>query len=411
MTRLVVIGGSGASTPELAEALVAWPGGIARRPPLTVVLQGRSADKLALVAGAFRDRLGRDGSARIDVESTVDLERALDGADAVLNQVRIGGLAARAFDESFPRTWGIPGEETMGPGGLANALRTVPALAPTWEAVARHAPRALVVNLTNPSGIVVAVAARASGLAPVSVCDSPVTLTESIAGHLGRPLAEVRSRYLGCNHAGWWVAVDEIELAEVAGLATGISAEEVATVGALPAPYGRYYLAPDRIAAAQANGPTRAEQLQELEARLLVAYASASDSDGMDAPPRRGAVWYSKTVIPLFDAWWNGSAVPEILGLVADGSLPGIPAGVVVERATDVTAPGLLVPRPVPTLPPLPAAILTSHAAYEALVVEALSTGAPRRALVRALAANPMVHDLDRAAGLVDAILAGSPRG
>ncbi len=116
-------------------------------------------------------------------------------------------------------------------------------------------------------------------------------------------------------------------------------------------------------------------------------------------------------MVPLLDAWWNGSAVPQILGLVADGSLPGIPVGVVVERATDVTARGALCPRPAPALPPLPAAILSSHAAYEALVVEAISTGAPRRALVRALAANPMVHDLDRATGLVDAILAGSPRG
>ena len=407
MTRLVVLGGSGASTPELAEALTAWPGGVARRPPLMVVLQGRSADKLALVAGAFRERLVALGGPDIEVETSVDLERALVGADAVLNQVRVGGLAARAFDESFPRAFGIPGEETMGPGGFANALRTVPALAPTWAAVARHAPRALVVNLTNPSGIVVAVAARTAGLTPVSVCDSPVTLTESIAACLGRPLAEVRSQYLGCNHAGWWVAANETELAEVGEVATGISAEEVATVGALPAPYGRYYLAPDRIAAAQATGPTRAAQLQELEARQLKAYASGST----DAPPRRGAVWYSKAVVPLLDAWWNGSAVPEILGLVSDGSLPGIPAGVVVERATDVTARRALSPRPAPALPPLPAAILSSHAAYESLVVDALSTGAPRRALVRALATNRMVRDLDQAAGLVDTILAGSPGG
>jgi len=407
MARLVVLGGSGASTPELADALVAWPGGLARRPPLTIVLQGRSADKLAIVARAFRARLAGAGGPAVAVEESTDLGAALDGADVVLNQVRVGGLAARAFDETFPRPFGIPGEETMGPGGFANALRTVPALASTWEAVGRRAPRALVVNLTNPSGIVVAVAARGFGLDVVSVCDSPVTLTESVASRVGRPRADVRSRYLGCNHAGWWVAADDAELAAVAGLATGLTEEEVLTAGALPAPYGRYYLVPDRIVAAQANGPSRAEQLQELEARLLDAYAGA----GGEPAPRRGAAWYPKAVVPLLDAYWNGSSLPEVVGLVVDGSMPGIPSGVVVERAADVATPGAIVPLPAPTLPPLPAAVLSSHAAYEALVVEALSTGGSRRALVRALSANPMVRDLDRAAALVDAILAGSPRG
>ena len=404
MARLVVLGGSGASTPELADALVDWPGGPTRRPPLTVVLHGRSADKLALVAQAFRARLADGGGSEVAVESSTDLRAVLDGADVVLNQVRVGGLAARAFDESFPRQHGIPGEETMGPGGFANALRTVPALAPAWEAIARHAPDALVVNLTNPSGIVVAVAARTSAIRVVSVCDSPAALTEAVAQALGRPLADVRGRYLGCNHAGWWAAADDAELAAVAGLATGLTADEVSTAGALPAPYVRYYLAAERIAAAQAASPTRAEQLQELEARMLDAYAAG----GAGTAPRRGAPWYPKAVVPFLDAWWNGSTVPEILGLVSDGSLAGIPAGIVVERATDVVA-GRLEPRPAPGLPALPAAILASHAAYESLVVEALVAGAPRRALVRALTANPMVRDVDRAARLVDAILAGSP--
>jgi 6-phospho-beta-glucosidase len=419
MPRLVVLGGSGASTPELADALVAWPGGERRRPPLTVVLQGRSADKLALVAGAFRARLEAGRAAgeeepvggQIAVETASDLAAALQGADIVLVQVRVGGLAARVFDETFPRAVGIPGEETMGPGGFANALRTVPALAPAWEAVARVAPDALVVNLTNPAGIVVAAAARQFGLRAVGVCDSPVTLTEGVAAALGQSPAEVRSAYVGGNHAGWWVPRDEAELTAVARLATGLTEEEVLAAGALPAPYGRYYLAADRILAAQGSGPSRAEQLQALEAELLASFAGAlAGGVGASAAPRRGAAWYPKAVIPLLDAWWNGDAPPEIVGLVTDGTVPGIPAGVVVERTTDVT-PGRLVPRPAPPLPPLPAAILAAHAAYEGLVVEALAAGAPRRALVRALAANPMVRDVERAGRLVDAILAGSPAG
>jgi len=406
--RVVVLGGSGASTPELADALTAWPGGSGRRPTLAIVLHGRSRDKLALVAAAFRARLG-DAAGQITLEESADLEAALDGADVVLGQVRIGGLAARAFDETFPRAFGIPGEETMGPGGAANAMRTVPALAPVWEAVARHAPDALVVNLTNPSGIVVAAAKRSFDLPVVSVCDSPITLTDLVAERLGSNLATVRERYLGCNHFGWWVADDEAELERVANLATGLDPEAVAVAGALPAPYVRYYLAPEPILAAQAAGPSRAEQLQALEARLLTAYAEGGEA--AVAAPRRGAPWYPKAVVPFLDAWWNGSETPHILGLVDDGSVPGVPAGAVVERAVHVGGPGDLRFRPAPALPPFAASLLGRHAAYEALMVDALTGGSSRRALVRAMAANPMVRSLAQATGLVDKILTASPSG
>ncbi len=69
-----------------------------------------------------------------------DLDRVLDGADVVLIQMRVGGLDARVLDETFPRAFGLPGEETMGPGGFANALRTVPALATAWDSIAARAP-------------------------------------------------------------------------------------------------------------------------------------------------------------------------------------------------------------------------------------------------------------------------------
>ncbi len=404
--RLVVLGGSGASTTELADAIAAWPDGSVRRPALTVTLHGRSRDKLALVAEAFKVRLG-DLARDVEVQASSDLERALDGADVVLNQVRIGGLAARAFDETFPRAFGIPGEETMGPGGAANAMRTVPALARVWEVVARRAPGAAVANLTNPSGVVVAAAARAFGLRLVSVCDSPISLTGAIAERVAIDLTAARDRYLGCNHLGWWVPADDAELARLADLAVGLAAEEVTIAGALPAPYLRYYLAPEPILAAQTTEPPRAEQLRALETRQLAAYAAGVE--GAANAPRRGAVWYSTAVVPFLDAWWNGSPAPQILGLVSDGSIPGIPAGVVVERSVDLARAGTLKPRRIPDLPLYPASVLARHAAYESLMVEALVAGASRRALVRALAANPMVRSLGQAAALVDQILTMSP--
>lgn len=183
--RLVVLGGSGAATPELFDALAGWPGGAERRPPLEVVLVGRSAEKLDLVAGATRQRAPADG-APVRVETATQLA-ALDGCDVVLNQVRIGGLAAREFDETFPRRHGLPGEETMGPGGFANALRTVPALRATWQEVARRVPEALLINLTNPAGIVVQAARREFGLAAVEVCDSPVSSAPPWPRGVARP--------------------------------------------------------------------------------------------------------------------------------------------------------------------------------------------------------------------------------
>src|SRR3990172_580302 len=172
--RLAVLGGSGASTPELMDAIADWPGGADRRPALDIILQGRSAQKLQLVAEACRSRLPATVGG-VGVSTETSLDRALDGADIVLIQVRVGGLDARIFDEVFPRAFGLPGEETIGPGGFANALRTVPALADTWDRLADLAGDAFIINLTNPSGIVTQAATAHAGLRFVSICDGPVT--------------------------------------------------------------------------------------------------------------------------------------------------------------------------------------------------------------------------------------------
>lgn len=96
--RFVVLGGSASATPELADALAAWPGGVERRPPLQLVLHGRSRDRLAIVAEEMRRRVAPLAGAGVDVVAETDLAAALDGAEVVLNAVRVGGLTARVFD-------------------------------------------------------------------------------------------------------------------------------------------------------------------------------------------------------------------------------------------------------------------------------------------------------------------------
>lgn len=403
--RLVIFGGSGSATPELADAMLDWPGGIERRPSLEIVLNARSGDRLALVANEMRRRLRGAPGAAVQVIAETDVQVALRGADVVLNAVRIGGLAARIFDESFPHRHGLPGEETMGPGGLANALRTVPAARQLWSDVARLAPAALAINLTNPSGIVAASTERGSSLGVISVCDSPVVFCDKVAERLGQPVEAVRRRYQGMNHMGWWTPTDPAELEATLDLASGQEAAAVRVQGAVGAPYVRYYVHPARILASQLEaGETRAQQLQRLEVELLSGYAH-----GITELPRRGAVWYGKAVLPLIDAWVNGSPSVLILGLRNDGRIPGLPDAVITEGPVRIPKPGRLEPVDMPRLPPLPALMLAEHAAFEALAATATLPDATRDDRVRAMMANPMVPSYDLAVSLVDDIAANAP--
>lgn len=403
--RLVVLGGSASATPELADALDEWPGGTDRRPPLEVVLHGRSADRLALVASEMARRVATIEGAQVSVHTETDLANALEGADIVLNAVRVGGLDARVFDESYPQRVGVPGEETMGPGGLANALRTVPVVRRTWATVMRKAPNALHINLTNPSGIVVAALGQEFGARVFSVCDSPVVFCDAIAERTGRDVADVRSRYQGMNHLGWWTPADEAELEVTLDLASGQDPDAVRAQAAVGAPYVRYYVQPDPILEKQlAAGETRAQQLQRLEAALLAGY-----SDRATDLPRRGAVWYGQAVLPLVDAWINGSADVLILGARNDGRFPQLPAEVVTEGPFRIPRPGRPEAITPPPLPPLPAALLAEHAAYEAMAVAATVDGATRSERVRAMLANPMVRGFDMADALLRDIETSSP--
>ena len=405
--RLVVLGGSGSSTPELADALAGWPGGVDRRPALDVVLHGRTRDKLEVVAAEFRARAGA-AAPRLTVSVATDRRAALDGADAVLNQVRVGGLDARVFDETFPHEFGLPGEETMGPGGLANAMRTVPFLVSTWDDIAQIAPDSLVINLTNPAGIVhQAMSAGWPKLNTVTVCDAPEAFARKIAAALGRPVERVLERYVGMNHIGFYVPEGADELSDLRALASGFDGSVVDVFGALPTPYVRYYLEPGaQLDAQKRKGASRAEELKSIDAALLAAYSSGPDA----ARNKRGAVWYQLVVVPLLDGWLHGSDRPWVVGAPNGGRFPGTPDTTMIEVGHRF-APGALEPIETPALPPLVEEWLSRHGVYEKLAAEAISAGGPRSALLAAMAANPMVTSFSQADALLGAIESRSPRG
>jgi len=395
--RVAVLGGSSVASVQLAAMLADWPGGAERRPPVQFALHGRDPDKLALVARGFADAAA--GSAA--VTATLDLAEVLDGADVVLVQVRIGGMAARSFDESFPWAAALPGEETMGPGGFANALRTLPALEPIWEAITHRCPKATVLILSNPAGIVRQAAAR-HGLTALEVCDSPIVFTQQLAARLGRPVSEVAARYVGMNHVGWYVPRDDAELSSLAE-DQAVSPEVVRAHGAVPLAYVRYYVNQDRLYTGQQGKPTRAEQLTEIEHEAIDRLASGQLPDSTARP----APWYRLGVIPALDGLANGSTTPMIAGVANAGRVPGLPDEATVEGLVSFSDEGRVQVDPLVDLPPLPASLLARHATYEQLALDAAADPDPIR-IERALLANPMVATADQAHALTELLSAST---
>jgi 6-phospho-beta-glucosidase len=403
--KLAVLGGSGVATPQLIQALAERED----RRPTEVILIGRTADKLEHVA-ALCVRLAEGAQVSLRVRHTTDQASGLEGADYVLNQIRVGGYKARAFDETFPQAYGIPGEETFGPGGMANALRTVPVTLEACRIIQQVAPQALLINLANPSSYVQYAVTRYSQVEVVGVCDSPASLAHAVAAALGAPPEEVWVGYVGMHHFGWvtearWRGRDVLPevLARLEGFpGLPVDADLVRAMGAIPTSYFKYYYHPDRMLAKQKGKPTRADQLLELEAKILADYQDPTLDRLPDSLESRGANWYQGIVVPVLLARANDSRAVFTLNVRNGTTLPWMPLEAIVEVPTLVTRQGFYPLQP-PSAPPDIQAMLRRNAACEMMWVEAVVEKSYDKAL-RAMALNHLVHDLDQARGLLQEI-------
>jgi 6-phospho-beta-glucosidase len=200
--KLTIIGGGGFRVPLVYRALLGRPDvGIDE-----VALHDTDESRLAVITRVLGDLRG-PGASRPRVAPTTDLPEALAGTDFVFSAVRVGGAAGRVRDERIALGQGVLGQETIGPGGLAYGLRTVPEMLRIAGLIADLAPQAWVINFTNPVGIVTEAMAGVLGDRVIGICDSPIALTRRVARALGRPADALRFDYVGLNHLGWLLAV------------------------------------------------------------------------------------------------------------------------------------------------------------------------------------------------------------
>jgi len=401
MLEVTVLGG-GVAAAKLCDVLADY-GGLDR--PLTIRLAARRVERLEVIARHASERVGRRRPAwRIAASPTVT--EAIRGADIILNLIRVGGLAARAWDEQFPGAFGQVGDEGLGLGGIANAWRSLPVMDRLAGIIAREAPDALVLNMTAPLGVTTRCFLEA-GVRTIGLCELP-GLTRDRWRRLLPADGNAALHYCGLNHLGWfWPAnAAGADILDAAVRAGEVDREILERFGAAPLHY--YATLFDPAAAARLGStrkPGRARELADLGDAI---FASMSARPGGEIPQfaRRPTPWFDHVVAPAIDAAAGPGRFSGFLDLPNDGAwLASSPAGIVVEVPADFAG-GQVTRHPQPP-PPRPVAEFLLACAESEDLVHRASAARDRRLLVRAIEALPIALPAARMADMVARIIEG----
>jgi 6-phospho-beta-glucosidase len=392
--KISIIGAGSTYTPELIEGIGE---GRLGAPLDELVLMDTDEARLNTVGGLTRRMLERAGwGGRLQL--TTRREDALDGADACIVQYRIGGTAARALDESIPLAHGVIGQETVGPGGWAKALRTIPPTLEIAEELARRSPNAWLIDFANPVSIVTQ-ALLDEGHRAVGLCNVAVNIQQRAAAHFNVPLNDVEVESVGLNHASWFREItvsgapqmERLVRSSPALLAEwgACSEVDVAREGCIPSYYLRYYQEHATVLEEQRREGTRAPKVARIEAELLQMFDDQSLTQKPALLTERGGANYSTAALDLIAALTGARPARLVVDVQNRGAIPDLADSLVVEVLCDVDKNGAR-PRAVaplgPTREPLVRALgeFTQQTASAARARDLL-------AAIDALALNPLV--------------------
>ncbi len=421
--KVVVVGGGSSYTPEIIEGLLARRDVLPLR-ELCLVDIPAGKEKLDIVTALAKRMVAKLGNP-FPVKATLDRKQALDGADFVLSQFRVGLLDARIRDEKIPMRYGAIGQETVGAGGFAKALRTIPVVLDLCREMEKLCPDAFLVNFTNPSGIVTEAASQHSKVKVIGLCNNPINMQNWVAQQFGVTRPEVYIEFVGCNHLVWGKRVfvrgrdvTPQALEKLAGDTTmnmknipdhAWPRELVFSLGAFPNPYHKYYYMHDVMLAEMLEKhrdgkPTRGEEVKRVEAELFKKYQDPTLDVKPEELSKRGGALYSEAAVQVIESICNDRKDIQCVDTVNNGALTDLPDDVVVEVCCAITAHGA-VPVTVGRLPAQILGLLQLMKAFEALTVRAAVHG-DRDAALQALTMNPLVPSIGVAQKILGDILA-----
>ncbi|MGJ0204996.1 6-phospho-beta-glucosidase [Leucobacter sp. gxy201] len=434
--KLTVIGGGGFRIPQLFSALGD------ELAPIRVTdlhlhdVQPERLDTIRKILDHLAPGLARPPR----VTTGTDLDAAVTGANFIFSAMRIGGIDGRIADERTALDLGVLGQETVGPGGLAYALRTVPVVTRLAERVRDLAPEAWLINFTNPAGLVTETMRRILGDRVIGICDTPIGLMRRATRAAGAAPDRVEFDYVGLNHLGWLrsLSVDGVDrlpgiLASDDSL-TGIEEARlmgfdwIRTIGALPNEYlYYYYFTREATARIRSGTETRGEYLKRQQDRFYAESRGAGPAETLEmwqaalrdrefsymaesrAEADRDARLsedvedggYQRVAIELMTALSGGSPATMILNVGNRGNVAGLPDEAVIEVPCRVDAAGVH-PQRVAEVAGDMLGLMQQVKAAEQLTLEA-SLHRDARLAWRGIAAHPLVDSVAVARQLFDA--------
>jgi len=423
--KVTVVGGGSTYTPELINGFLER---VSSLPVTELWLMDIDPKRLEIV-GRFAQRMvaarsQAKGQPFFSVRLTTDQREAIRDSSYVITQLRVGGMQARREDEYLGRRHGLIGQETTGVGGMAKALRTIPVVLNVAATMHELAPDALLVNFTNPAGLITEALSRyAPEVSSVGVCNVAITtkmeLLKDLKEYLGREISPERAHLntLGLNHLSWhrgfevdgqevWPQLMDAYLKMLASEAEpSWDPPTIRALGMIPNYYLQYYYYTDRKLAAQEKWPpSRAEQVIEIEKELLAQYAEPNRTEPPEELMKRGGAYYSTVATQLLNAHYNGLDEVHVVNVPHRSAVAGWPADWVLEMPCRIGK-GTIEPLPADPLPPACFGLLAHVKSYELLTMEA-SVHGDRRAAYQALLAHPLGPAADKVQAVLDDLLA-----
>jgi 6-phospho-beta-glucosidase len=419
MLKVSIIGGGSTYTPELIQGFLDRQ---AEFPLDELWLMDTDPDRLAIV-GNFSKRMADNQNAGFKIILSEEQDESIRDASYVITQLRVGKMKARREDEYLGKRYGLIGQETTGVGGMAKALRTIPVILEIAKTMQSEAPNALLVNFSNPSGLVTEALNRyAPEVRAVGVCNATLTTKMEILNSLNQQIGakfkpeEAQIKTLGLNHLTWfygfeikgnnyWPQVMQAAIEEMKNQDEPyFDPHTLEALQMLPNYYLRYYYYTEKIKKEQEKWPpSRAEEVMEIEKDLLNHYSDEKQTSPPDDLMKRGGAYYSTVATQLINAHYNNLNEIHVLNVRHNGAVPGWPSDWVLELPCMVSAEGI-VPLPASPLPSACESLIQRVKAYEILTAKAAVDG-DRVAAYQGLLTHPLGPDADRIRLVLDDLL------